>query len=268
MMAYFKEYTRNWALVKAYFMKSYRGEILPDTITHKITKVQQEKNKTINNFRHRCTKEIYNVSKHCPQPDEADQDAAFVALTPAQKEKSHQNSIRDMWDMFATAFFLNGMKNALKVKVMNAKPATLKITIEKAMEAKQVNKTVNQVKNKISELAKIEYGDLEELEDKICQINKERAQYRRKPFKRENQLQRNGNGNGNRGHYSRNEKGNGEKPVSPPGTSKRRDTVRKCATPESRATLQWMTNLENLSPTTETEMEKSMRLTKVKEQLQ
>ncbi len=72
MMAYFREDTRTWATVKAYFMKAYKGEIMPDTITHKITKLQQEKNKTINNFGHRCTKKIYDISKHCLQLDEAD----------------------------------------------------------------------------------------------------------------------------------------------------------------------------------------------------
>jgi Mg-chelatase subunit ChlD len=86
-----------------------------------------------------------------------------------------------MSDLFAKAFFLNGMKDALKVTVMNAKPTTLKAAIEKAMEAEQVIETANQVKNKISELAKMEDGDLEELEDldedTICQINKKRAQY-------------------------------------------------------------------------------------------
>jgi hypothetical protein len=119
---------------------------------------------------------IYGISKHCPQPDEADQDAAFVALTQAQKEKAHQNSIREMLDMFAKAYFLNGMKGALKVTVMNAKPTTLKAAIEKVMEAKQVIETANQVKNRISELAKMEDRDLEDLEDldedTICQINK------------------------------------------------------------------------------------------------
>jgi hypothetical protein len=86
-----------------------------------------------------------------------------------------------MSDLFAKALFLNGMKDALKVTVMNAKPTTLKAAIKKAMEAEQVIETDNQVKNKISELATIEDGDLEELEDldedTICQINKKRAQY-------------------------------------------------------------------------------------------
>jgi hypothetical protein len=65
-----------------------------------------------------------------------------------------------MLDIFAKAFFLKGMKDALKVTVMNAKPATLKAAIEKAMEAEQVRETANQVKNKISELAEMEDGDL------------------------------------------------------------------------------------------------------------
>jgi hypothetical protein len=81
-----------------------------------------------------------------------------------------------MSDIFAKAFSLNGMKDALKATVMNAKPATLKAAIEKAMEAKQVIETANQVKKKISELAKMEDGYLEDLEDldedTICQINK------------------------------------------------------------------------------------------------
>jgi hypothetical protein len=62
MMAYFREHTRTWATVKAYFMKAYKGEAVPDTITHKITKLQQEKKETINDFEHRCAKEIYDVS--------------------------------------------------------------------------------------------------------------------------------------------------------------------------------------------------------------
>jgi hypothetical protein len=62
MMAYFREDTRTWATVKAYFMKAYKGEIVPDKITHKITKLQQEKKETINDFEHRCAKEIYDVS--------------------------------------------------------------------------------------------------------------------------------------------------------------------------------------------------------------
>jgi hypothetical protein len=96
-------------------MKAYKGEIMSYTITHKITKLQQEKNKTINDFGYRCAKEIYDVSKHYPLPDEAYQDAAFVALTAAQKEKAHRNSVREMLDMFPKVFFLNGMKDALKV---------------------------------------------------------------------------------------------------------------------------------------------------------
>ncbi len=55
---------------------------------------------------------------------------------------------------------------------------------------------------------------------------------------------------------------------SPAYIVKRRDTVRKCATPESRTTLQWLTNLENPSPTMETEREKSMKSIKIKEQPQ
>jgi hypothetical protein len=49
------------------------------------------------------------------------------------------------------------------------------------MVTEQVIETANQVKNKISELAKMEDRDLEELEDldedTICQINKKRVQY-------------------------------------------------------------------------------------------
>ncbi len=46
---------------------------------------------------------------------------------------------------------------------------------------------------------------------------------------------------------------------SPADIAKRRDTLRKCATPESRTRLQWLKNSENPSPTMETEKEKFIK---------
>jgi len=223
MMTYFKKTKTDWASVKEYFMKAYKGEIVPDTIIHKIQKLQQEKGETVNDFGHRCAKELFDVSKKCPMPDVADQDAAFLALTAAQQAKAHANSVREMSDMFAKAFFLNGIKDALKVTVMNAKPVSLQAAIEKAMEVEQTLETANSNKSRISELAEMEDGDLDEIEnldeDDIFALNKKRAQYGRQPFKKGNRFQRNsgnsgngnsGNGNAKNGNgYSGNGNGNG-----------------------------------------------------------
>ena len=198
----------NWNSVKTHFLIRYKGKVETNTFCHQIPKLNQEKNESVSDFAERCITDMREFMESISLPAEALFNAGYNAQTAAQKTQAANTHRRVIIDSLAKGCFLMGINQAIKITLMQKEPATLTEAIKDAMKLELINDTNNTAKNKISSLADMDDGELEEMADDldeltVKQINKYRSQYGRQPFRKGNKFS---NGKGN---YRANGKGNG-----------------------------------------------------------
>ena len=192
VMEHYRINDQVWAEVKDYFLTRYKGKPQPDALVHKMTRLSQDKNESVNDFATRCITEIGDMTRICGNADDRDVAPEYLALTEAQRNRTKNGQMRVVTDMFAKAFFLTGVSALIKTDLINLAPATMSEAITEAMKLEQTMETASGSKTKIAFLADMEDSELEEEEldeDTISALNKKRAQFGRQPFKRANRFQ-------------------------------------------------------------------------------
>lgn len=216
-MSLFGNDTRNWETVKAYFLKTFQGQIESDVFVQAVTKLKQSKIENVNVFGARCLKTCYDHFISLPPPVYENLAPEIVALSDENKEKYEKEMKRTIAHHLAKTFFINGVPNEIKNALMNKLPSliTLQDAMDEASTLEKASKTRQDGFAKIHALADLDDETLEEmnLEDNLVhQINQHRSQYGRQPYKRNyNGFSRNQNGNYRQNGNQRPQNGNGNK---------------------------------------------------------
>ena len=178
----------DWAAVRAYFLKKFRGEASAHTVINSFESLIQKKNEGIMPFYSRVLYETNLFTDKFRMPNDH-MPASYAGIPEADKLLVQAQVRMELLNMIGRTYFIGGIKSNLKTELQRIAPEDLDGTVDAANKLDQTETKIHEIheKSKINELADLDDEQLAEENpdnETITKINERRGRLGRQPFRR------------------------------------------------------------------------------------